>query len=608
MEIKELIALMWRNVRFLIVGLLLGVALGLLVSIIQRPVYEATTKILVSQTRQQSNADVLPLSTDQLVTTYLQLVKTQPVLDDASSQLNTKIKAESIQVAVISNTQIIQVKVQDSDARRAADIANALFQILVQQNETLQSGRYQTYEDALNIRINLVQQQISDLQGQVNQIDTTIIQDQLKQVNQEIDTLQGEMSALDQDILQYPTFLTDVQRASLAEKQAELDQHRILLSFYQQIKANLTYLGNPGQGSAPNNDPRLASLQATLNVYQQLNLTLLNNLESVRLAQMQNTPNVTQIDPAIPPKIPIRPMPLLYVLLGGIVGFILAAGTILVMEHFDDSLKMPDQIEDLLNLPVLGLVSDGLTTGNGLITSGGTLPADTEAFRDLALTLEMIGVEKKFSTLLVTDAGPAGNKTTIAANLALMNAQQGKRVVLLDCDLQTPHLHELFEIDNQPGVVDLIKGGVDIKSASHKVKDIDCIDCITLIPSGVTPEGSTGWLDAEEMAKLFVKLQKQADLVIVDGPSAEFADAQLLASKMDAVLLIIQAGYTRADSAQAVMKRFQSVNARMVGAVLNQNTQPRTINTRLFDWVKIKPTLRKEPTEVTAEMDVVSPS
>ncbi len=196
MEIEDLILLLWRNVRFLVLGLVLGAMVGIVAAKIETPVYESTTKVLISRTREQSNADMLPLSDDQLVAINLQLAKAQPVLDEASRQLGTKIDPDSIQVSAIPNSLMIQIKVEDTDPKRAATTANLLVQILIEQNETLLSGRYAAFEDAINSQIDQVQVEIADLQTEIKQLNDASIQEQLKQVNQQIDQLKTQISTL----------------------------------------------------------------------------------------------------------------------------------------------------------------------------------------------------------------------------------------------------------------------------------------------------------------------------------------------------------------------------------------------------------------------------
>jgi protein-tyrosine kinase len=600
MEIKDLILLMWRNIRYIILGLIVGVGIGALVSKIQVPVYEATAKVFVSRPRQQGNTDILSMSDEQLLAINLQLAKSQPVLNNVSSQLGSKVDADNIEVAEIPNTLMLQIKVQDHDPQRAALINKMLVQDLIQQNKTMISGQYAGFENALNEQIDQVQKQIDGLQAQVKQINASDIQEQLAHVNQQIDQLKTEISGLEQEIASLPYSLTPfpdvatptpLERIPLAQKQSQLDQLRSLLTLYQQIQTNLMYIGKPGQGDSNLADPRLAALQSTLTLYQQINLSLTNNRQNIRLASAQNNQNVIQISAAIPPKTPVRPVPVLYVLLGGLVGLCLAATTIIVIDHMDDTLKTSAQIEQLLNLPVLGFISNNKKIKNGLVTAYDSDSNAAESFRALGANLEISGVGKSIRTLMIVNADPANEKTTISANLAVIHAQQGKQVILLDGDLKHPYINYLFEAKNQKGFAELLDGRIEIKStyrAFHNVKDVPGI---TLITSGTVEKDVTSWLDAEKLTQLLSTLLEHTDLVIVDGPPADVANAQILASKMDAVLLAISAGHTHVNSAQATLRRFRLNGVKVAGAVFDSTLQPWKINKQLK--TKLSTAIRK---------------
>ncbi len=478
MEIKDLILLMWRNVRYIVLGLVLGMGIGFVASKIQAPVYEATTKVFISRAM-----DMVALSDDQLLAIALQLVKSQDVLNDVSSQLGSKIDADNIQVSPIPNTLIMQITVLDNDPKQAAVIANLLVQTLIQKNEMLLSGRYTAIENSINERSDQVQKQIDGLQTQVNEINTTGIQEQLKQVDQQMATLKSEISGLEQEIAGFPSQLNPSQLVLLTEKRAQLDQLRSLMSSYQQIQTNLTYIGKPAQSGSTLENPRLTTLQSTLDLYKQMYATLVNSREEIRLARTQNEKSVMQIVSATPPKNPVSPMSTLYILLGGFVGLVLAATVILVIDHFDDSLKTAGQIEELLGVPVLGSVFGVKHAESGVVASRYPFSAEAEAFRALGASLEISGAAKKNHTLMIVNAEPTHGKTTIAANLAVINAQQGKQVILLDGDLRHPHLHSIFEMENQNGFAELLNDRTDIRSACHVVKGVEGM---TLIPGGLT--------------------------------------------------------------------------------------------------------------------------
>src|SRR5436853_506857 len=134
MELKDVISLYRHWIWLLIAGMILGLTSGFFASKMQTPIYEASAKVLVTKSRQQGGTDVLVISDQQLVLTYLQLLKTRPVLNEVESRLATNIDSDNISVNVIADTQIIQIKVQDKSAKQAFAIANALVQILIEQN------------------------------------------------------------------------------------------------------------------------------------------------------------------------------------------------------------------------------------------------------------------------------------------------------------------------------------------------------------------------------------------------------------------------------------------------------------------------------------------
>lgn len=584
MEIKDLILLMWRNVRYILVGLILGAGIGAVLSVIQTPVYEASTKIFVSRSRQQGNSDLLSaLSDEQLLAINLQLVKSQSVLNEVSNQLGSKVDADNIQAGAIPNTLIIQIKVNDNDPKRAAAVANLIVQTLIQQNEILLSDRYTGFENAINEQLGQVQKQIESLQTQISQINDAGIQEQLTQIDQQIAQLKVEISRLETEISGFPYTPSPLERITLGEKQAQLDQAHSLMTLYQQIQTNLTYVGKPGPNGSGLENPQLATLQSTLGIFQQINITLINNRESVRLARAQSRQNVTQIVSAALPKKPVRPLPVLYLLLGSVVGLALASTAILMIDHFDDSLKSAGQIETLLGLPVYGVVLESMPIKNGLVTLLDPLSAGAESFRSLGANLEVVGAKKNIRSLMIVNAESTDGRTSIAANLAVINAQQGKKVILIDGDLKHPYLHTLFEMENQKGFAELLGGWIDVKSALHSIKDIGELK---LICSGASEKNSTVWLGFTKWESLLLELHAQADLIIVDSPPSNAADTQILISKMDAVFLTVQAGQTRVDSAQAALRRFQLIGVSAAGVILNRQNPSEKMENKFMAWFK----------------------
>ncbi len=574
MELKQYMALAQRWAWLMILGLIFGALGGYLGSRFQQPVYQGETKVMVTRSASQSQAsDVTSyLTGQQLTTTYVELVKTDSVLNIASDRLGYKLDIDQVTATVVRDTQIIDIKAEDTDPGRAAAIANTLVTVLIEQNDVIQSGRYNSMEESLQAQKTQMETQIAALQSQIDQASTQTVEEQRKWIEEQIATLQAESISLQQDIARLTPPTTPDQQTSLDEKKARLEQIQPLLSLYQQSYTNLVVYGEPVQGSSgsTNTNTNLTLLQTTQSLYQQIYASILTNLENVRLARLQNTPNVVPIEPATTPEKPIRPRVLVNTALAGVVGLMLAVGFVFLKEYLDDTLKTPEEIKNVLDLTTIGYIAEMKYADESkeeLYVARQPRSPVSEAFRALRTNLEFAGVDEPIKTILVTSSGPGEGKTTIAANLAAIIAQGGKRVILIDADLRKPRIHRILGIPNRVGLSDVFRGHLDLQSAIHS---FDGADGLSVITSGSLPPNPAELLGSAKMIQILEELKGQADVVVIDCPPSLVADAQVLAAKVDAVLLVIQPGYTHIDSAKATLEQLDRADAKVVGAVLNK--------------------------------------
>lgn len=200
-----------------------------------------------------------------------------------------------------------------------------------------------------------------------------------------------------------------------------------------------------------------------------------------------------------------------------------------------------------------------------LITLTDGRSAQAEAYRSLRTNLEFSSLDHPLHTLLVTSAAPDEGKSTTLANLGVINAQAGKRVILLDCDLRRPALHELFGLNNSLGVTTAV-----INSDAPLPLQTTNVTNLRVITSGPLPPNPADVLASARMDALLRQLTGEADLVLLDAPPViAVTDAVLLATKVDGVLLVIHAGQTKREHAERARDLLAKVNARLVGAVLN---------------------------------------
>ena len=168
--------------------------------------------------------------------------------------------------------------------------------------------------------------------------------------------------------------------------------------------------------------------------------------------------------------------------------------------------------------------------------------------------------------MVVTSAAPEEGKSTTLANLAVTIAQAGKRVILVDCDLRRPSLSHLFDVRSTVGFTDAMRD--DALMAKPPLQET-CVPNLFLLTSGTLPPNPSELLASRRMSEMIAALQQHADMILFDAPPViAVTDAAVLASKVDAVLLVVSAGRTKREHARQAKALLEKVNARLLGTVL----------------------------------------
>lgn len=564
MDIQIYFTLIKRWAWLLGLGLLVGGGLAYGLSVLQTPVYRTSTQLLVVRAPQGQNSDLAYLNSQQLAQTFIQLVKTQPVLKAASDQLGYSVSGKQVSAEQVRDTQVLKLTIESESAERAAEIANTLVAVLVKQNDEIQSSRYLESEAALTAQIEQISGQVNGLQQQIDQMTTANVQEQLQQAEAKIAALQSEIAGLESEIAA-ATYNGRYPNLAPTELSARLAQSKSTLGLYEEIYSNLLVLGKPtGSGTSD----RLTHLQKALELYQQIYLQLLGSLEEVRLARLENTSSVVQIEAAAVPSAPVRPIPVRDGMLGAAVGLALMGGLALLLEYLNTSLRTPEDVEIGLGLPVLGYINDMEKSSNGLAALH-PRSQGAEAFRTLRANIDFASAAMPIKTLLITSSRPGDGKTTLAVNLAIAYAQAGKRVLLVDGDLRRPSVHRRTGIPNRLGLTTLFRESLPLARVIKPWR-INTAKDIRVLTAGSLPANPVEYLSSERMMHLMADLRNQADIVIFDGPPMLVADAQLLASMMDGTLLALQPGRSDAKEALATLTQLKRSGANVLGAVFNR--------------------------------------
>jgi non-specific protein-tyrosine kinase len=314
----------------------------------------------------------------------------------------------------------------------------------------------------------------------------------------------------------------------------------------------------------------LQKLRDSLSEYQSSYLWVLRNYENVRLAEAQAITGLIVDQPAVLPDTPVKPRIWTNTLLAAVVGAMLAVGVAFLIEYLDDTLKSADDIRQAMGLTALGVIGrlSPDIEHNGLVTLAHPRSPISEAYRVLRTNIQFSTLDKPVKTLLVTSPNPGEGKSTTAANLGVVFAQAGHSVVLVDSDLRRPTLRRFFDVAGSLGLTTALLQSTPSTDGFLAATEVENL---RVLGTGVLPANPSELLVSARMGAFVEQLKGSAEVLIFDSPPVlGVADAAILASRLDGVLLVVEAGRTRRELAQRAFESLQQVGGNVLGVVLNQ--------------------------------------
>ncbi len=343
----------------------------------------------------------------------------------------------------------------------------------------------------------------------------------------------------------------------------------------------------------------MASLGRVSKVNAESYTFLLQKREEARIAMESTISNLSIVDAAIIPEWPIKPniqRNLLVALLAGLALGILLA---FLLEYLDDTIKDADQAKRAIGLNLLAtiplisgqttkkenlsgpaaapqitadetnLTKDIVPVNNVLVTKEEPKSIASEAFRALRTSLHFSAISKDKKILVFTSTFPKEGKSVISSNTAVVTAQTGARVLLIDCDLRRSSLHSKFNFGKTPGLTEVLTRDVTFEQAVHKTT----MPGLDLLCAGTTPPNPSELLGSEEMRHLLLSQRENYDYVIIDAPPVlAVTDAPVLTTVSDLVILVMEAGRVPIKAAQHMREILSRLNAPIAGIVMNDKT------------------------------------
>lgn len=324
---------------------------------------------------------------------------------------------------------------------------------------------------------------------------------------------------------------------------------------------------------------QLAALADRTAAQQQRLETLDARLVSLRslyasLLGYQSNANPNQISivaPALVPDGPASPRPLFNTAIAAMLGLLVMVGVAFGWEKFDDRLKTPEDVERVTGLPTLGQIvrMPGDRRREPFYRLAVLLfPRSTaaEAFRAVRTNIEFASVDEPIRSLVVTSAVAGEGKSVVAANLALVFAQAGRRTLLVDADMRRPTLDGLFQLPNAAGLTTLLVSDAQLADVTQATED----ENLHVITTGPLPPNPAELLNSHRMESILARLEEAADIVVFDSPPvAAVTDSAVLAVRADGTILVIRASSTHEPAVRRAQAALSSVGARVLGVVLN---------------------------------------
>jgi polysaccharide biosynthesis transport protein len=556
-----------------------------------------------------------------------------------------------MRVQVLPRTRVVEIRYESPDPKLAAQVVNAVIETFKEENfrakydasvqtsewlgkqltelqlkvETSQEAlvRYQRENNILGIddKQNITTAKLDELNRQLTSAETDRMQKEsamrmaetgnpefysardpyslFEKVRSQLSELKSQAAQLNTQFgPSYPKVVALNNQIAQLESEVQSEQAKILgrvRGEYNQAVQRERMLRNAldAQKREANNlnerGIQYTQLKREADGSRELYESLLRRSKEAAVVASLRSGNIRTVDSARVPEAPSKPNIPRNIALGMFMGLLAGIGLAIVLDILDNTVRTPEEAQNITSLPSLGLVPLMGEQSEAKATVGKRLPAKTangragtslglvaygrpksevsEAYRALRTSVLLSAFGKAPKVLLLTSPLPQEGKSTTSVNLGIVLAQKGGRVLIVDGDMRRPNIHRTFGVSSTAGLSTLLAGS----DTFEKVAVVSPIlPNLTILPAGPTPPQPSEMLGSPMMAQLVAQWAQDFDHVIIDSPPVlSVTDAVLLSSLADAVILVIRSGQTTKEALRRSRNLLAQVNARVLGIVMN---------------------------------------
>ena len=464
----------------------------------------------------------------------------------------------------------------------------------------------QTLNEVANIYVQLnVEQKSAEAQNKLEFLDKQLplIKEQLEAATTALNEYRLDKGSIDLNletqsilggVVENRTQITLLQQKREELRRSFTPSHPSVVTIDKQINRLRSQLDTHNRKIAelPETQQVILRLSRDVQVNTELYTTLLNNLQTLKVAKAGTVGNVRVIDYAVLPTKPVKPKKALIIALASLLGIMLGTALVFIRKIMSHGIEDPDIIEKQLNIPVYATVPHSelqqkLNNQLKKNKSNDGTPAilALESIEDLAIeslrilrtTLHFAFLEAKNNIIMITGPSPGVGKTFISINLAMVLANSGKKVLLIDADLRKGVLNNALGLPRENGLSDLISDG--IKTPAEAIRIIERGN-IHFIPTGAIPPNPSELLLHERFGKLLEILGRNYDHIIIDSPPVlAVTDACIIGRMASATLMVVKAGQHPLRELQQSVKRLKQNDVDMAMENMFINITTRKITT-----------------------------
>lgn len=630
MNLTDYLRVVRKRKRIIILSFILVIASTFYYTSKQTPIYSTSSKVRIEQRKTVAAvlAELITWSPGDEMASQANFIRSYQVMEKVAEELGRIEKKDpdaqltdaelARQSAIVRGLQgqistqqvemanIISIGAISSNPVEAADLANKIAEVY--RNTHFQNK----IKEASNVK-EFVEKQLANYLDELRSNETML--QEFRQENPLI---------TERDIRSAPAFLSDRGVETIKEEIVKIelklasfkskytDEHPEVISTRRELERAKNNLAETlGQFTAQQRqfstkEIELIQLKRNITVAEDIYMMFKQKYEEARIMEAEKAEDVTIIEYAMVPSRPIRPDVNFNIMISIFSGILIGLIMAFVTESLDTTIGRVDDIEELLKVPVLGIIpSTSLKKGKKFVIKiwpkKGELSSETsdlpkrlvtlfepssivaEAYKSLRTSIDLTGLKKIGNSIVITSSAPQEGKTQTLANLAIAFAQSGQKVLAIGSDFRKPMLYRLFGVKRSPGLTEVLIGSVPWKDATNTATDMllggleyeqilktPGIENLHIMTCGERTPNPAELLSFSETDKLIKELKQNFDVVLFDSPPIlSVTDSAILGSKTDGVILVYQAGRTSRYALNRAKTQLENVHAKIWGLIIN---------------------------------------